>query len=99
MGVDDQRTFAACVQTICPKGLGEFDHAKATAISLLRVSALAHNHVHEDFDIWANPCGLLADAFGRPIDPEAMMCRHVIAVGRMLVIARSFDVRGDPFSF
>ena len=98
MGVDLKCTCAGCIQALTPEGLGQFDPTETTAISLLGVFTLAHDDFDKGLNIWPDACGLLADAFWRPICTETVMRGHVIAVGGVLAITRGFGVGGDALS-
>ena len=87
MGIELKSTNASGIQAVMSEGLGQSDHAKAAAIPLLRMAALAHDHVDKYFDVHTGFCCISSDAFRRPIDPEAMMCRHVIADRRVLSVS------------
>ena len=61
--------------------------------------ALAHDHIDEDLNIGSNTCRLPPDALWCPILAEPMVCWHVIAVGRMLAVARGSGMGGDALPF
>ena len=96
MGVDLKRTSACGIQAIMPKGFGKFDDAKTAAISRLGVPPFAHDHINKDLNVWAEVSSLLADALGRPVFTEPVVCRHVVLERRVLMVTRCFDVRGNP---
>ena len=58
---------------------------------------LAHDHIDKDLNVRPDAFGLSPDAFWRPIVTETVMRRHMIAVGRMLAVARCASVGGDAF--
>ena len=87
MGIDLQGTTTSSIQAIAPEGLGQSQHSQATAISLLRVPPLAHDHIDKGFDIWADQHGLSPDALWCPVFTEPMMCGHVVTVGGVLAVA------------
>lgn len=92
MCVDLKGTRACRIKAIMPKGFGKFDDAQATAITLFRVPPFTHDHIHKDLDVWTDASGLSADALGRPIDPELVMCWHVVTMCGVLAVARGSGV-------
>ncbi len=87
MGVDLKRTRACSIQAVIAECFGKFDDAQSASISLFRVSPFAHDHIHKGLDVWADASGLPADVLGRPIDPELVMCWHVITMCGVLPVA------------
>jgi hypothetical protein len=81
-----------------PKSFGEFDDAKTAAIPLLGVPPFAHDHTNKDLNVWAEVSSLLADAFGRPVFAESVVCRHVVLERRVLTVTRALGVRGNALS-
>jgi hypothetical protein len=95
MGVDLKRTRAGGIQTVTAECFGQFDHTKAASIRLFWMAPFAHDHIDKHLGVWSDAHGLLANALRRPIDPELMMCGHVIADRGMLAVARGSGVGGD----
>ena len=86
-GVDLDCPCTSGLQAIPAKGLGQPQNTHAGPVARFRMTALAHDNLDKGFGVRADPGGLSAYSFGRPICPEPMVRWHVITLGGVLAIA------------
>ena len=79
-------------------GAGQPDDPQTGAKALFRMRALFEDQFTQRRSRRANQASIGADALNRPAGVSTMAGRHMLGDGRMLVIAASAHVRGDPFS-
>ena len=97
-GIDLERPLAGSLQAAGPVRPGQPQNAKTRPEALFGMTAFPEDDFDQGFSIGSDPGGLPAHALWRPVGPEAVIGRHVICAGGMLIIARYPGMGGDPFA-
>ena len=97
-GTDVDGAFGGGVQTLSAVRSSEPDDAQTSAKALLGMRSRLKDQFAQRRRRWPDQARVGADAFDRPAGIAPMAGRHVLADGRVPVVAAGAHVRGDPLA-